>query len=84
MAGNPGWKDLDDQQELYYPTIYRAIAETGYDGYVGQEFTPKGDPLEGMEQANKVYGVYLVQQGHRMQVRMKPDLERGVGSPATR
>ena len=40
-AGNPGRHDLDDQQELYYPAICRAIAATDYDGYVGQEFSPK-------------------------------------------
>src|SRR5579871_1708469 len=30
-AGVPGRKDLDENQELYYPAIMRAIAETGYD-----------------------------------------------------
>ena len=40
-AGNPGRKDLDDQQELYYPAICRAIAAAGYVGYVGQEFSPR-------------------------------------------
>ena len=34
-----------------------AIAATGYDGYVGQEFTPKSDPLAGLEQAYKVCDV---------------------------
>lgn len=42
-AGNPGRRDLDQDQELYYPAIMRAIAETSYQGYVGHEFTPKGD-----------------------------------------
>ena len=32
----------------------RAIAETDYDGYVGQEFTPKGEPIAGLEVAFKV------------------------------
>jgi hydroxypyruvate isomerase len=56
-AGNPGRNELDDTQELYYPAICRAIAATNYDGYVGQEFTPKGDPLAGLEQAYKVCDV---------------------------
>jgi len=43
-AGNPGRNDLDDEQELYYPAILRAIRDTGYTGYVGHEFIPKGDP----------------------------------------
>jgi len=40
-AGNPGRNELDETQELYYPPIMKAIAATDYDGYVGQEFSPK-------------------------------------------
>jgi hydroxypyruvate isomerase len=44
-AGNPGRKDLDEDQELYYPPIMRAIAklqeEGKYAGYVAHEFSPK-------------------------------------------
>jgi hydroxypyruvate isomerase len=50
-AGNPGRQDLDDTQELNYQGICRAIANTGYDLYVGHEFTPKGDPIEALRQA---------------------------------
>lgn len=50
-AGVPGRHDLDDTQELNYPPILRAIAETGYDGYVGHEFIPKGDPVAAIEAA---------------------------------
>jgi hydroxypyruvate isomerase len=50
-AGNPGRNDLDDTQELYYPPIVRAIVETGYDGYLGQEFIPKGDPIAALKAA---------------------------------
>lgn len=50
-AGNPGRNDLDDEQELYYPAIMRAIAATDYDGYVGQEFSPKADALQALEAA---------------------------------
>ncbi len=56
-AGNPGRNELDETQELYYPAIMRAIAATDYDGYVGQEFSPKGDALAGLEQAFKVCDV---------------------------
>jgi hydroxypyruvate isomerase len=41
-AGNPGRGDLDDEQEINYPAVMNAIAATGYQGYVGQEFIPKG------------------------------------------
>ncbi len=50
-AGNPGRHDLDETQELLYPPIMRAIAETGYDGFVGQEFIPKGDPVAALKAA---------------------------------
>ena len=39
-AGVPGRHEIDDTQELYYPAIMRAILETGYTGYVAQEFIP--------------------------------------------
>ncbi len=50
-AGNPGRKDLDDEQEIYYPPVMRAIAETDYDLYVGHEFVPKVRPLTAMKAA---------------------------------
>jgi hydroxypyruvate isomerase len=50
-AGNPGRNDLDEDQELNYPAIMRAILATGYDGYVGQEFIPKGDPVVALRDA---------------------------------
>ncbi len=39
-AGVPGRNEINDTQELYYPAIMKAIADTGFDGYVGQEFIP--------------------------------------------
>ena len=56
-AGNPGRNELDENQELFYPAICRAIAKTDYDGYVGQEFTPLGDPVAALEQAYKACDV---------------------------
>jgi len=41
-AGVPGRHELDENQELYYPAIMRAIMATGYQGYLGQEFIPAG------------------------------------------
>ena len=40
-AGVPGRNEIDDTQELFYPAIMKAIAETGFKGYVAQEFIPK-------------------------------------------
>lgn len=42
-AGNPGRAEIGDTQEINYPGIMRAILETKYEGYVGQEFIPVGD-----------------------------------------
>jgi len=40
-AGVPGRNEIDTSQELYYPAIVKAIIDTGYKGYLGQEFIPK-------------------------------------------
>ena len=56
-AGNPGRRDMDETQEIYYPAVARAIAETGYDGYIGHEFIPKGDPIEALRAAYDVFSV---------------------------
>jgi hydroxypyruvate isomerase len=40
-GGVPGRAEIDETQELYYPAIIKAIADTGYDGWIGQEFIPK-------------------------------------------
>ena len=39
-AGNPGRAELDENQEINYPGVMRAILDTGFDGYVAQEFIP--------------------------------------------
>jgi len=49
VAGNPGRHDPDLEQELWYPAIYEAIAGTGFEGYVGMEYAPKGDPLASLQ-----------------------------------
>ncbi len=51
-AGVPGRHELDDQQELNYPAIMRAIKATGFKGYVAQEFIPRqADKLASLRQA---------------------------------
>jgi hydroxypyruvate isomerase len=39
-AGVPGRGELDETQELNYPPIVRAILETGFQGFMAQEFIP--------------------------------------------
>ena len=42
-AGVPGRHEIDETQELYYPAIIKAIQDTGFTGYVAQEFIPTWD-----------------------------------------
>ncbi len=50
-AGVPGRHEIDAGQELNYPAIMRAIAATGFEGFVAQEFIPTRDPLESLAEA---------------------------------
>jgi hydroxypyruvate isomerase len=56
-GGNPGRNEIDETQELYYPAIMRAIADTGYKGYVAHEFVPKKDPIESLAYAVRICDV---------------------------
>ena len=57
-GGVPGRAELDESQELYYPAIMRAIADTGYKGYVAQEFIPKhADAMESLRQSVRICDV---------------------------
>jgi hydroxypyruvate isomerase len=54
-GGCPGRNEIDETQELNYPAIMRAILETGYTGYVAQEFIPKRqDKLASLRQAVQI------------------------------
>lgn len=57
-AGNPGRGELDDTQEINYPPIMKAILETGYKGFVAQEFIPTwDDPIAALRHAASVCDV---------------------------
>lgn len=56
-AGNPGRGELDDRQEINYPPLMRKLLEINYQGYVGQEFIPTRNPLEGLRQAVRLCDV---------------------------
>ena len=58
-AGNPGRAEFEpqDQQELNYPPIMRAIKATGFKGFVGQEFIPKRDALTSLRAAVQLCNV---------------------------
>ena len=56
-AGNPGRGELDENQEIQYRPIMRKLLEIGYTGYVGQEFIPSRNPLEGLREAVRLCDV---------------------------
>jgi hydroxypyruvate isomerase len=57
-GGCPGRNEIDATQELFYPAIMRAIADTGYTGFVGQEFIPlAADPLASLRQGVEICSV---------------------------
>jgi len=50
-GGVPGRNEIDSSQELFYPAIARAIADTGFQGYFAHEFIPKREPLVSLREA---------------------------------
>ena len=51
-AGVPGRHEIDDQQELFYPAIMKAILATGFKNYIAQEFIPaKTDKIASLKDA---------------------------------
>ncbi len=46
-AGVPGRNEIEENQELNYPAIMRAIHETGFEGFVAQEFMSKASDSAG-------------------------------------
>ena len=54
-AGVPGRHEIDETQELNYPAIVKAIVDTGYEGFIGQEFIPKrADKLASLKQGVEI------------------------------
>lgn len=51
-GGVPGRNEIDESQELNYPAIMRAIHQTGFKGFVAQEFIPaRKDKLTSLRQS---------------------------------
>ena len=54
-GGVPGRHEIDETQELNYAPIIKAIYDTGYKGFIGQEFIPaREDKMASLEQAVKI------------------------------
>ncbi len=57
-GGVPGRNEIDTTQELYYPAIIKAIVDTGFKGYLAQEFIPKNkDIVSSLREAIKICDV---------------------------
>jgi hydroxypyruvate isomerase len=55
-AGNPGRNELDTSQELNYRGIARAIADSGFTGWIAHEFIPTASPRAGLAEARDICG----------------------------
>jgi hydroxypyruvate isomerase len=56
-GGVPGRRELDDTQELNWRAVCRAIADTGFSGYLAHEFMPSRDPLTSLAEAFRLCDV---------------------------
>ena len=60
-AGVPGRHEIDDTQELFYPAIIKAVLDTGFKGYLAQEFIPtattKEDKIKALKKAVRLCDV---------------------------
>ena len=60
-AGVPGRHEIDDTQELFYPAIIQAVVDTGFKGYLAQEFIPTAketaDKIKALKKAVKLCDV---------------------------
>jgi len=55
-AGVPGRHDMDESQEINYHAVFRAIDGTGYQGFVGLEYWPRGDVAGSLKRFLDSYG----------------------------
>jgi hydroxypyruvate isomerase len=57
-GGVPGRHEIDDSQELNYPSIMKAIVATGFTGFVAQEFIPaRPDAIASLKQGVQICDV---------------------------
>jgi hydroxypyruvate isomerase len=57
-GGVPGRAEIDESQEINYPAVIKTILETGFKGFVAQEFVPKRpDPIASLKQGVQICDV---------------------------
>ncbi len=59
VAGVPSRQEIDENQELNYRFIAKAIADTGYTGFVAHEWRPAmgNDPIKSLERCFEILNV---------------------------
>jgi hydroxypyruvate isomerase len=50
-GGVPGRHELNNQQEVQWDGVMRAIASLNFNDYVAHEFVPTGNPMDSLRQA---------------------------------
>ena len=57
-GGVPGRHEIDETQEIHYPAVMKAIVDTGFKGFVAQEFIPaRKDVIASLEQGVRICDV---------------------------
>jgi hydroxypyruvate isomerase len=58
-GGNPGRHEIDETQELNYRFVAQAIADAGFTGYIGHEYSPAPgrDAVASLRQAIEIFTV---------------------------
>jgi hydroxypyruvate isomerase len=57
-GGVPGRGEIDETQEINYRAVMKAIVESGFQGFVAQEFVPKrSDPIASLRQGVQICDV---------------------------
>lgn len=56
-GGVPGRHDLDGTQEVRWDGVMRAIADSGFKGYVAHEFVPTTDDIQALQRALQICDV---------------------------
>lgn len=51
VAGVPGRGEIGDQQEINYAAVMRTLLASDYKGYVGHEWIPTADAMNGLKEA---------------------------------
>ena len=54
QRATPGAATWMRPKRSIFPPVVAAIRETGYDGFLCQEFVPTGDPIQALKQAFEV------------------------------